>query len=114
MGANEVGMKVLTYDPRKNKLVFAGYTKGDTFVKEVTAKHFMKVEQGYGIQEDVIQKLMKIECKTIRIETPAGAYETAFSDWLGISPKDYGNGMQRFKALKTMWKVGKSKQNKLL
>ena len=92
--------KILTYDPNKKKRVLAGVLIDGCFIKKVTAKHFMKVEQGYGIQEDVIDTLREALCETIMIEAPTGTYEYAFTELLFKDPKDYGNGLQRFLSIR--------------
>jgi len=93
-------LKVLTYDPKKKKRVLAGTFIDGCFIKKVTAKHFMKVEQGYGVQEDVVQKLIELICETVLIESPTGSYEYPFTELLLKEVKDYGNGPQRFLSIR--------------
>jgi hypothetical protein len=90
-------MIIRCHDPRKNKDVVAGEYNRDnfTFIKKVKPEHFMLAEHGYGIQEEVIQKLIILECKTIIIKTKNDTYAFNFTDL----PKDiqnYGSGRQRF------------------
>ena len=91
-------MKLYTYDPRKNKRVLAGKFNTDTreFKKEVKACHFMKKEQGYGIQEDVVQKLQELDCVAVIIKSNLITWFIPFSYWKNAPTKDYGNGLQRF------------------
>ena len=96
MGKSKIRKSVLTYDPKKKKKVVAGTLIDGAFWKRVKAEHFMKVEQGYGIQEDVIQRLKEMKCSTVLIATPTFTYEMSFSDWERAPIKDYGNGLQRF------------------
>lgn len=85
-----------TYDPKKNKKVLTGTYKDGFFFKKVSSRHFMVKEQGYGIQEDVIEKLKELGCERVYIETPTNTYRTEFSDWLKQEIKNYGHGNQRF------------------
>ena len=91
-------MKINTYDPKKQKLVLAGTLVNGVFTKKVSSKHYMKIVQGYGIQEDVIRQLAEAGCKKIILKTVTGNLESDFSDWLSPSIKvlDYGHGKQRF------------------
>jgi len=88
--------KITCYDPKKDKTVLVGTLYGDKFVKQVTSNHFMKIEQGYGIQEIAIQILKERKCVSVIIISPTHTYETSFQDWLDAPIKDYGNGPQRF------------------
>lgn len=100
-------MKITTYDPKKRKVVLAGDLEADVFTKKVSSKHFMKLFQAYGIQEDVIHKLKEQNCKTIRLVTPTQTYEASLNIWLlpHIKVMDYGHGKQRFLGVKDMRKV---------
>ena len=97
---------LLSYDPKKNKRIKAGTFDEDTkvFTKECSAKHFFKIIGGYGIQEDVIQKLDELLCEEVIIKTKVGSYHSKFLAWLGptMIPKDYGHGKQRFMAIAKM------------
>ena len=58
--------KVTTYDPKKNKHILAGYIEGNVFIKQVSGRHFFRKFQAYGIQEDVIQKLIERNVKKLQ------------------------------------------------
>lgn len=98
-------MKLLTFDPRKRKQVLVGEIIGDTLFRNVTTKHFMRVLDGYGIQEDAMRQLVSRGVHKIVIkETDTGKqWESLESDWaLHGKSADYGNGKQRFLSLKYM------------
>lgn len=97
-------MKLYTFDPKKGQTVFAGYIEGDFFYKIVTARHFMRIMKGYGIQEDIIVKLQAQGVKKILIETPTSLLESELSQWLEphIQVRNFGNGKQRFLPVKHM------------
>lgn len=89
-----------TYDPKKNKKVLTGTYKNRIFFKTVSARHFMFKEQGYGIQEAIIEQLKELGCQKVYIETSTKTYKTEFSDWLNKEIKNYGHGNQRFLSVK--------------
>ncbi len=97
-------MKIVTYDPKKKKRVLCGEVKDDTFVKHVTSKHFMRICQGYGIQEVAIEKLKELGVKKVKIITEVSILDSKLSDWLDhdIKVMDFGNGKQRFLPIKRM------------
>lgn len=94
-------MIINTYDPKKRQNVFVGYFENQVFYKKVSTIHFMKIENGYGIQEDVLQKLHSLNCQRIIIDNNASIFETSLIDWLKRPIKNYGNGPQRFLPIKT-------------
>lgn len=92
-------MKLLTFDPAKNKKVLCGELIADTLFRDVEPKHFMQVVQGYGIQEVAFQEAMKRGVKKIVLkETHTGhQWESDIPDWiLHGRVADYGHGKQRF------------------
>lgn len=97
------GMIIKTFDPGKGREVRAGVYDGLVFTKTVTGKHYMRIYNGYGIQEDVIQKLISLGCERIIIRTPNdGNYYSLIDSWLKSEPKQYGNGKQRFLSVDRM------------
>lgn len=104
-------MKLLTFDPRKKEQVLSGVYENGVFYRKVNASHFMRVEQGYGIQEDVVLKLQELGCKTVIMDAGINLYEIPFSSWLDSEPKDYGNGLQRFVSIR---KTQKTKNQPML
>ena len=91
-------IRIQAYDPKKNKKVFAGIFDSDLlrFTKKVKPNHYMIKEQGYGIQEEVIQQLQELHCKIIRIISKTRIQDWHFSCLFIKSIKDYGHGNQRF------------------
>lgn len=93
-------MPIYTFDPKKNKNVVAGLYEADSgmFIKKVNKHHYMILEKGYGLSEEVVQQLIALDCKKIRIitEKQKMVYEFNF-DCILIKPiKNYGHGNQRF------------------
>lgn len=87
---------IYAYDPKKNKRIKAGSLLGAVFVKQVTSKHYMIKEQGYGIQEEVLEVLTEKECNYIIIKTKISSYTSQLSQWTNLPVKNYGHGLQRF------------------
>ena len=87
-----------TYDPKKQKKIKAGYLENKVFIKEVSARHFFRKFQAYGIQEDVIQELIEKKIKKIRIISHTLTYDSSIKDWVNghVLIRDFGNGLQRF------------------
>lgn len=74
-------------------------------VRKVEPKHFMRVLQGYGIQDIAFQEICKLGIKYIGLkEIHAG--DTLYSKvevWKDKGAvKDYGHGKQRFLSIKYM------------
>lgn len=103
--------KLLVQDPKKNKLVLAGFVDKDTFIRHVTSyKHFMKVVGGYGIQEIAFEELQKRNIKNILLEEKDTGihWYSKLSDWEENGKvADYGHGKQRFLGMKYMLVVNK-------
>lgn len=91
-------MKIFCFDPMKKCNSYTGdyESSNHTFTKCASKNHYMLVERGYGIQEDVLQQLKKLGCKTIIIKTIDGLYVSSLLDWFKKSVKNYGHGSQRF------------------
>lgn len=85
-----------TYDARKQKKLVAGEFSSGVFTKTAKPFHFMVIEQGYGIAEDVIQKLITLGCVKVVIKTAKSTKEILFSELLKKPIKNYGSGKQRF------------------
>ena len=98
-------MKILCYDPKKEKTVLCGNTEGDTFIRIVEPKHFMNIVQGYGIQEIAFQEVLEKGIKNIclKVSTTKDNWEADIKTWLEHSKvMDFGHGKQRFLSLKYM------------
>jgi hypothetical protein len=91
-------IKLTSFDPKKNKWMFAGKFDFDTFVfhKKVNNRHFMVIENGWGVSEDVVQQLIQLDCKYIFIETKKKEYKFPFQELFKQPIKNYGHGNQRF------------------
>lgn len=98
-------MDLLAFDPGKNKYIKCGVIAGTTLFRDVEPKHFMRVLQGYGIQEIAFQEAINKGIKVIVLkETKTGLqWEADIPTWLLHSKvADYGHGKQRFLSLKFM------------
>jgi hypothetical protein len=92
-------IQLFAYDPTKNKHIKVGnFNQEDlTFHKHVRKNHFMRAEQGWGIQEVVVQSLIEMNCQQIYIYTSKKVYKSFFMSSLKNAPiKNYGHGDQRF------------------
>lgn len=90
--------RLTTYDPKKQKHILAGHIDGKTFVKQVSARHFFRKLQAYGIQEEIIQELIERGVTKVKIMSHTLTYESSIKDWVNGHSliRDYGNGLQRF------------------
>jgi putative cell wall-binding protein len=98
-------MKLLCFDPHKNKRVLCGEVIGEALFRWVKPEHFMRVVQGYGIQEVAFQEVVRKGIKTIILkETNTNQrWEASIKIWLENSKiMDFGYGKQRFLSLKFM------------
>ena len=99
--------KLFVYDIGKKKIVLTGYYDHShkVFFKMCVSEHFMVKEHGYGISEEIIQRLQQLGCNKIKIHTKTVTLISNFEDWLKRKPKDYGHGLQRFLRVETMRKI---------
>jgi hypothetical protein len=98
-------MKLLCYDPKKNKQVLVGELIGNTLFRDVEPEHFMRIVQGYGIQEVAFQEILKKEVKFIILkETHTDKrWKADVETWKKKGKvADYGHGKQRFLSLSYM------------
>jgi len=58
-----------TFDEKKNEIVTCGHTEGDTFFRNIKMEHFMLKFWGFGIQQVVLNKLIKMGIKNIVLRT---------------------------------------------
>jgi len=90
-------MKVKTYDKAKGKYVYAGDLEGDTYTRKVNNRHYMVKEHGYGVQRDVLEKLISDSVRYIVIQAKQKTYKTTLATWVSRGKvKDYGHGEQVF------------------
>jgi carbamoylphosphate synthase small subunit len=91
-------MKLFIFDPKKSKNVLCGeydeITK--TFTKKVKKNHFFIKFHGYGIQEEILNQLNQLGCRTICIKTKKSTFFSQLEDWLKQPSYDFGHGLQRF------------------
>jgi hypothetical protein len=100
-----------TFDEKKNKDVVCGYIEEKTYYREVSNEHYMVKYKGYGIQMDILAKLVKAGVDTIVIVTRAGTtHEVSLATWLNKGKKgNYAHGDQIFLSTKFMRKTNDSK-----
>ena len=109
-------MKVYSYDPAKKKQILCGEIIEHTFFREVSTSHFMRVLNGYGIQEDAYQKLREHGVKKITLIElkTTNSWVSDIVDWeMSGKVADYGHGKQRFLSLKYMHSKKNIKVNAL-
>lgn len=98
-------MDFLAFDPRKGKKVLVGELVGDTLFRDVEARHYMRVLDGYGIQEPAFQELVEKNIKyiVIKVKSTRDCYKANIDDWkIKGRVAEYGHGKQRFLSLKYM------------
>lgn len=93
-----------TFDEVKNREVVVGTLEGETFTKQVTNKHYMVSENGYGIQAEVLDELVEAGCKVIEIHSKKSIWKSHINQW-GLNSKSYGHGLQVFLSIHRMEKV---------
>lgn len=101
-------MKILAYDPKKGKHVLVGNLVKTTLYRRVEAKHYMRILDGYGIQEPAFQDVIKKGTKFIVeiVEETKDKWKSSIGDWIKYGHvADYGHGKQRFLSLKYMQKI---------
>lgn len=100
-------MKLTTYDPGIKKVIIAGlWDKAkNIIVREVQPQHFMRVLQGYGIQDVAFQEIVKAKIGHIvlrEVQTGDELISTP-ATWIEHGQvKDYGRGKQRFLSINYM------------
>ena len=99
--------RIWTFDPKKNRKVFAGYwyKERGLFIKIGKSDYFMVKEKGYGIQESIITLLKIYGCKLILIRTKTTKLQSQFTQWLKKTAIDYGHGKQIFMPVSEMVEV---------
>lgn len=95
-------MDITAFDPKKHQPVKVGVLENDIFYKKCNKRHFMNIVQGYGIQEEVIQRLVGLRCKKVIIKTKDDVLESSLGDWVNAKIMNFGHGNQRFLPAKYM------------
>lgn len=68
-------------DPVKGRL-FAGYTDGKTFYRDVDpSKHLLRKYGGYAIQDSVLDELVDRGIETIVLQEPSRRLVSNVDDW---------------------------------
>ena len=100
---------VYSFDPKKNKRIVAGMYDSDANVYSKGVNkgiHFMKIVDGYGIQEDIYESVVKRQSKVQIFEISAAGRKVLTSSYLDWNTQgktaDYGHGKQRFLSVKYM------------
>lgn len=97
--------QLLTFDPHKKKMVLCGKVYGDRLIRQVNSKHFMRVVNGYGIQEIAFEKVVEIGIKhiTLVVDSTDVTWDSTIGDWKEHGKvADYGHGKQRFLSMRYM------------
>ena len=91
-------IKILSYDPKKGKMVEAGKFNPETktFFKKVNRNHYFRIRQGYGISEDVYAQIDHMDCKEVSIENETETRQISFSFVKDLKNENFGSGYQRF------------------
>lgn len=100
-----LNMKIYSFDPKKRTKVLCGTITDDSFHRDVTYKHLMRINNSYAIQEDAFQELISKGVKKIfmKVKETGDIWESPIDSWLNIATvADYGHGKQRFLSLKHM------------
>lgn len=101
--------RVTAHDPIKNEVVFTGLYDDvtNTYTKNVDSNHFMVAFNGYGMQQNIYEKLLQKGAQVV-IKPHAKSYTLVsnIKDWeiAGIS-SSIGGGKQRFLDVKVMKKI---------
>lgn len=100
-------MTIYTFDVGKNKDVFCGVVEKDIFKRVVDNKHFMVKYGGYGIQKDVLSKLVLYGVRFIEITTKKKTkYKSTIGSWVSKGKVGkFGHGEQVFLNIKFMTAV---------
>ena len=96
-------MIIETFDEGKNKMVTCGEVVGDTYFRDVKMEHFMLKYFGFGIQEEIIDKLENNDIKEIILITKKKLFKSTLADWIAYGHiDDFGHGKQVFLSTKYM------------
>lgn len=98
-------MKLLAFDPAKNKRILCGEVIGNALFRWVKPEHFMRKFQAYGIQEVAFQEIILkgVENIILKEEGTGKNWKADTKTW-NIHGKvmDFGHGKQRFLSMKYM------------
>ena len=102
---------VYCFDPKYKTYMKMGHKIGDTFFKQVKAKNFMRVVNGYGLQYDAYIEFESAGIiKIVVLEENGNSWMSNTKTWLEHGKiADYGRGKQIFLSMKYMSLKDKAK-----
>lgn len=82
-------------DPAKGRL-FAGYTDGKTFYRDVEpARHMLRQFNGYALQDSVLDELIDRGIEMVVLQEPTRRLVSTVDDWQDYGKNiDLGHGSQ--------------------
>lgn len=96
-------MIIETFDEGKDKMVTCGEIVGDTYFRDVKMEHFMIKLQSFGIQEEVLNRLVKERVRNIVLKTKKKPFKSTLTDWIYYGKlANFGHGEQVFLSTKYM------------
>lgn len=94
------------YDKKKKKMIHGGKVEGKTYHRNVTNKHYMVKEHGYGIQSTIMAKLVQDGIRWVILHAKSIDMKASLATWMKRGKtKDYGHGEQIFLSTEFMEKV---------
>jgi len=96
-------MTITTWDEGKGQMVWCGHTEYDTYFRDVKMEHFMLKFFGFGIQQDVINQLIKMGIKDVVLKTKKKNFLSTLDNWVKFGKSaNFGHGKQVFLSTKYM------------
>ena len=96
-------MIIETFDEGKNKMVTCGEIVGNTYFRDVKMEHFMIKFFGFGVQAEVLDRLINNDIKNVILRTKKKSFKSTLADWIKYGKKaDFGHGKQVFLSTKYM------------
>ncbi len=98
-----------------------GFVQNKVYFTDRRDEHFMIKYQGYGISEDILDKLVELGVEKVVIRTQSNEYAFAIEEYLGshLTHTHEGTDLQKFVTLPGMsikpypaWNPPKKKKNK--
>jgi len=95
---------ISTHDPKKGKDVIVGTLRDGAFYRSVVdTLHYCRKYAGYGLQEDVVQRLRDLDCVKVVFINGTKKHECPFEIFLNKAKQDdLGHGVQWFISLSDM------------
>jgi len=102
-----------TFDRKKRRHVKAGTVRGNQFLKIVNRRHLMRIVGGFGIQKEVIDRILRMGFvdEIVMIEGRR-AWTSKLEDWISedVQIVDFGHGVQCFLSMLKMKPMYRGKQ----